>query len=502
MKKKLFSFIIFMLVFYVSNIYFLYVEAAWKQQPEICNWPSKTMSLYFDFQSEAIDILLWSKVNSMRYSASFGNWGLFTNEILTLKWTTAIDLIASSIVWNAKAFVSNSITSVILLALTSQSVIQSNLEWFAILFADRPIVRDYKTTLDIETELFNVAYFRSKEIDLTQSFKSDLLDKLYELIKKYQKLWLLENWNSIKKSESMADILLDLVAMNTAMKHFISVWWNLWTSALQNYNWCLWNYNNCTRDLSIIKFSNTAIENLYKDYKDVRAFGECNSYASFFKSNINNAIKNNKETTKSAINDINNAAKRLKWALIWNRNWESPKNRCNISDYEMAQLQAYRWWNFKCTNSLINSNISSALLETKKYFNDKKAQRWQKEKTETILKKSTKPTSKNIIMWDIPSILANKNTTSEKKQIRYKIYWENTSYNPNFSIELNSDFLEDFWYIIDQYWQSQENAITSDLSDLFPKWKWLLDQIDTTIKNTNILEWNLQDIEDIQCSMN
>ena len=40
--------------------------------------------------------------------------------------------------------------------------------------------------MDIETELFDIAYFRSKEIDLTQPFESDLLSKLNDLIKKYQ----------------------------------------------------------------------------------------------------------------------------------------------------------------------------------------------------------------------------------------------------------------------------------------------------------------------------
>jgi hypothetical protein len=56
----------------------------------------------------------------------------------------------------------------------------------AILFKDRPIVRDYKQMLDIETTLFDVAFFRSKQIDLTRPFESDLLKELDVLIKKYQ----------------------------------------------------------------------------------------------------------------------------------------------------------------------------------------------------------------------------------------------------------------------------------------------------------------------------
>jgi hypothetical protein len=38
----------------------------------------------------------------------------------------------------------------------------------AILFKDRPAVRDYKEMLDIESQLFDFAYFRSKQINLTR----------------------------------------------------------------------------------------------------------------------------------------------------------------------------------------------------------------------------------------------------------------------------------------------------------------------------------------------
>jgi len=60
------------------------------------------------------------------------------------------------------------------------------MDGFAILFKDRPIVRDYKTMLDIETVLFDIAYFRSKQINLTSPFESDMIDKLNTLVEKYQ----------------------------------------------------------------------------------------------------------------------------------------------------------------------------------------------------------------------------------------------------------------------------------------------------------------------------
>jgi hypothetical protein len=40
--------------------------------------------------------------------------------------------------------------------------------------------------LDIETTLFDVAYFRSKQVDLTRQFDGNLKDSFNKLIEKYQ----------------------------------------------------------------------------------------------------------------------------------------------------------------------------------------------------------------------------------------------------------------------------------------------------------------------------
>jgi hypothetical protein len=75
----------------------------------------------------------------------------------------------------------------VLLLLSSASILQSNTEGLAILFKDRPIVRDYKEMLDIETQLFDVAFFRSKQIDLTRPFEDDeLFEKFKKLIEEYE----------------------------------------------------------------------------------------------------------------------------------------------------------------------------------------------------------------------------------------------------------------------------------------------------------------------------
>jgi hypothetical protein len=64
---------------------------------------------------------------------------------------------------------------------------------------------------------------------------------------------------------------------------------------------------------------------------------------------------------------------------------------------------------------------------------------------------------------------------------------------------LNANFENIFDEVMDQYWQSLENAIYSDISDLLPKGKWVLDQVNTSIENTNELKKTLQEIVNYQC---
>lgn len=505
MKKKYIHVLtVFVVLFQFLVPWFVYVEARQNdtKQPETCNWPSEMMSYYFDFQNEAIKVLLWSDVNSLRFSASFDNWWLFTTQALTLKGTSAIDFLATNVVWSVKSFVSNAITSMVLLILASKSTLRSNTEWLAILFKDRPIVRDYKQMLDIETTLFDVAFFRSKQIDLTRPFESDLLDKLSVLIKKYQELWLLEEWAEVKKTETMANIIYDLVQMNAAMKHFMMIGDNLWNKWLREYNWCFWNQEEgkCTRSVSILKFSDDAITQLSSDYKEVRTYWKCNSYKASLNATINKTINNNINSVKSAAKDVELSIKRLKWTLMWSYDWKKRESRCDMTDYEMAQLQAYWWWDWTCNESIVSLDVSAPMLKARSYFSQKRIQTKQKEKTENVLKKTAKPESKGAIVWDVTDKLKSKNTNQERVQLWFKIYWDDTRYNSDFSFDLDSEFYDVFQNTMDQYLQAQENWIAADVSDLFPRGKWLLDQMDTTIKNTDELEKNLQHIEDKQCT--
>ena len=492
MKKKLYLLIIFVLMFQVFNISFLYVEASDSKQPKTCNWPSDMMVNYFDFQSEVKSILLWTEINSERFSAEFGSWWLFTNKVLTFNSTSAIELLSSSVVWNIRSFVSNSVTSLVLLELAAFSVVQSNIEWFAILFTDWPIVRDYKHMLDIETELFDIAYFRSKEIPLTRPLDSEWITKLKTVIKKYQDLWLLEekSWWIGDIHWSISDLMIDLVSMNASMKQFIMVGGKIGKSWLRKYNWCFWNIdkNKCTREFAILKFSDGAISGLYEDYKEVRSFWKCNSYANQFKWTIGKTINNNVGMVSSAIKDVGDSIKRLKNALFKKERWDFRDPCKDLSDYEMAQLQAYWWWNWECWE-WIN------LFTAKKYIKDKIAHIKQKKKHSEVLR-SAKTAWSN---WNLNENLETSMTDAQRAQ-KYREIVGSGNLKQFYDFDLWSWFLFFFETTMDEYAQSQEHAASVDVSTLFPHFRWVLDQVDATTKKTNDLQKTLQKIKDKQCS--
>jgi len=522
MRKSFIKTIIFIVLLQPIFINFTYVEAlGWSNsQPPVCNWPSEMMSYYFKFQREMKSVLLWSDVQERRFNASVWTWWLFGKW--SLKLPSAVDLVASSIWSNAKSTVSMAGTSVVLLMLAAKSVFQSNTEWFAILFKDRPIVRDYRTMLDIETDLFDVAYFRSKQMNLTVPLdKEETYNKLSAIIEKYQWLWLLYKWSKMQKTETLAGILEELVTMNTAMKHFILFWWDPWDRALGNYYWCFWNTSleECKNN-PILKFDSKAIEQLKDDYSWLWTFGACNLSFSNFKNSIKKSINNNSASVKSSFNDVRIAMDNLKLALLGNvDNWKggtkSNDNRCSLlTDYEIAQLRAYWWPDWTCDERV---KVSDQMLKTMDFMKNKLAQVKQRMKNGTLLKKSS---ATNMVTSDAESYKRLKwddinlekfevlGSTRERENLWKRLYWSDDRYNPEMLIDFGKKLTDDYTQIMLEYNQSQRNAASSDLSTQLKKIKWVLEQVKTTIRSSGKvpgkvrekwLEYRLKKVAAKQC---
>lgn len=467
MRRKCIHFIIILvMLFQACTPSFLFAASskANNKQPEVCSGPSKMMDQYFEFQREVKTALLWEFNEKLMYTDVWQG-RLFTKWVLKLP--SAIDFLASNIWWNAKSILSNSVTSTVILLLASVSVLQSNTEWFAILFKDRPIVREYKSMLDIETELFDTAYFQSKSINLTLNLDWKIYEDINKIIEKYQNSWLFEkNWSKkLNGNESMADILMELISINTSMKHFILFLGKPKTNSLDNYYWCFWslNKNLCNKDTAILIFSQDAINQLKNDYSHLSMFGACNLYASNFK-NTMRKISNVSDPIDSAQDEIKEATKRLKTALLWQKDsTNTKKNRCDIDDYEMAQLKAYRWSNWTCQSSLVDASLQYPKIN--EYFQNKKVQNEQRKQSTNLIQQSATPQRSQQILFDMHKEIKN-----------------------------------EFDSLIIEYEQSQNNAISSDLSFELKQIKWLLDQVDASITNAESLKWNLEKITNYQCA--
>jgi predicted NAD-dependent protein-ADP-ribosyltransferase YbiA (DUF1768 family) len=129
----------------------------------------------------------------------------------------------------------------------------------------------------------------------------------------------------------------------------------------------------------------------------------------------------------------------------------------------MAQLKAYRWSNWTCQSSLVDASLQYPKIN--EYFQNKKVQNEQRKQSTNLIQQSATPQASQQILFDMHKEIKN-----------------------------------EFDSLIIEYEQSQNNAISSDLSFELKQIKWLLDQVDASITNAESLKWNLEKITNYQCA--
>lgn len=387
MKRKILHiFIVLTVILHTFWPSFLYAK-----QAAVCSSPSKEMSLYFDYQREALTLLMWNYVKEASIEKLSETPWLYSLWILTPKSgsgdNSTNDSAISKMTQNLRAsmranvvsFASAWVTTTILLMLASSQVFES---WFQSLFwvlwSDRYIVRDYKKMLEIDTRIMNVAYSLSDKVLLTAKLENDgIKDNWKNLIEKYANLGLFtrDNMSNTIWDLSVASLLQDLSELNGAMKWFLS--FELMSkSILENFNWCFGNHQyEANGEYTCIspyyKFSDKAIKNLVNDYKD-RHFSSCNSSWRDFWKSLSKTLDNNIDDMKDTVKEVKHAYCRLMGAL-WHKNLGdackdekySGKWRCEMTPYEMAYLRSYYGGDRKCENRVvsINSNVAGDISD-------------------------------------------------------------------------------------------------------------------------------------------
>ena len=507
MKKYIFSLVALVVGVQICIPSFSYAanktDNSTKQNP-VCAAPWETMIMYLQFQQDALNAILWADIDEARLPASLSTEWLFTDKVLSL-WTgspAALDMATSGILWRARSLVSAWITTTLLLELTALSTVQSSTEWLIwILWQSRPIVREYKSLLNIETQFFNAAYYLSDKVNLNKPLDGNLVQRLKSLIKNYQDKWLLQwNW-TIASSVTLSDVLADFVAMNASMKHFV-LWGN--TSSLRNFYGCMWNASNddCSQSNAVLMFSGGAIDKLKAEYKWVRLFTNCDVSVSSIKSSFSN-ISHIWSSVKESWKEIKDAAVRL-WNSIVRvgdpKAWKKWTRCDDLTYYELAQLRAYYWSNWDCEEWWdVQVSWFWEIISMKETIVDWMSNVW------TFLQTSwndMQDAMNNDSKLD-NTLKDNTKNTKDKEQEVYDAFWSSVVYNPAFDINMLENFQDIFVDVKSEYEMAQVDAFAVDLTEQFIKENGLFEQIDELSRIMwNDSEWvqgELRKIEKYQC---
>ena len=340
-------------VFFVNKTYAEEAKKSCEDNPPVCSATPESMSTYLEFQKDMANLLNTNGLKTATETMSEGKWGLFTSQILQL---TGLDEFSNSLIGQsirvfditASRSAISIVTAVFLFELAAVWALLDNTIELSILFQERPIVRDWSKALDVEWSLNQVAYNLWRAGDIGKTVVE--MDKVNAIVKKYQDKGLL-TWDAFWSSARYTEIILELAAMNSAVKWFLA-YDN--TSLLKNYK---------QNDHSL-EFDSEWIEKLNMDYECARwTFGfKCSSSWANLKKSLQLLWKNTANKWRSSVQQIKDSFQNLKeslgnWSALKNNlKWKSNAN--NLSEREKQLLQ----WRYGLNTSRITKEDGASIL--------------------------------------------------------------------------------------------------------------------------------------------
>ena len=319
MKKSLTKsvFLLCVLFCWLIQPFFSVVDAAdvSADAPDVCHWPTPAMQLYFDFQAEMAQTLLGGVLGEKLFNVTVNPLGLFTSKVLDLHPETknaVVDVILTTLYNNVLRVLQSSTTTAVLVWLSALSVIGSNLDGLRLLFEDRPMVRDYKTLLEIETKLMQISYYLWKQTRIMANLENP--EKLYTVVKKYQDLGL---FTGVQETHNVSylGILSALIRMNASMKKFVT-WGGSYVLK--------WDFNalfNAGFDPEWIQQIDDDYSFLWGGLSTLGLYQSCNNFRKQTLRDLGKISQIWTAVTKSW-QTISSATKRLMYAILWGKRWE------------------------------------------------------------------------------------------------------------------------------------------------------------------------------------
>lgn len=305
-------FIVFVILFASQAIFwwFSFAQNTWEvkceESPTVCTVAPKEFTYYVDFTKEMLQSMNTIQWKWKKLWAYTDVWWLFTNKLL------AISDDNKSIFEKMVAWIEESINKRISTVLGVTSIFSSlaltsykDVLWLAILFQARPIVRDWKTLLDLETNINEIVY----ELSLSAMANVQISDpsKFQKIIDKYSKdKPLFVAW-SVSEETKYKDITNMLIRLNGAMKTFIPY------GRINQFD----EFRKWWDGGIYLKFNTGTIEEMKLAYHCARGFSKCTSSAKDFVKNIKNIWASFAKWWTDAKKTITEANKKLAESIKW-----------------------------------------------------------------------------------------------------------------------------------------------------------------------------------------
>lgn len=479
--------------------------------PEVCSIPSSGMTLYQKFQEEMKSALLGGNFGQIVFDASISVNGLFSDKVFSIPQleNSALDTILSSTWNNIKRLGNASLTTFALLQLSAFSVVTSNLDWLAILYQDRAIVREWRSLLQIDTTISQLAYHLWKMVNITAPLSD--ISRAEQVFLAYQDMGLLKEVpETIGAGTSYLTLLREMAKMNAAMKYFISA----------NNTWALSEYL-ADKPLNF-SFNSEFIAQLALDYSEVRSFSPCNNTFSALQSTVKNGFSSNLSAAKDSWKIISDASQRLSEAF--SKTFTSSKKRKSnlaeqyFSEHELQRLRTMygvdtsritnmevsRWKRLigftpatKTTLSTTAWKISSLFEQTvsgaKSIFSGIKDYIAESKVEQKRLEEKKKELGN-------PSSVSELSSTDLEQMLL--ILW--SSYNRNFDKQFAETLNTTFSEVYSLYHQSSQDFVFAEITSWTPIVYSLIDQVDQANvllgNNSSGLRNNVGKTCQIQCT--
>ncbi len=493
-----------LIMFALQTIFWWYsfAQNTWTVQcednPTICSAPAKEFWYYVDFTREILKTIntvqwKWDRIWDYTYI-----WWLFTNKLLAISGENK-NVLAQMIDWISES-INNKISTVLGISNLLYSIgltSYKDLNWFSILFKARPIVRDWKTLLDLETETNNVAY----ELSVSAMSNKKLLDisPFQKIIDKYSKdkplfaEWLVKNGTEYK------DITNMLIRLNGAMKTFIPY------GKIDQFD----EFSKWWKDGIYLKFNTETMQEMKLAYSCARWFSKCTSPLKDFWKNIKTIWSSFVKWWTNAKQTFNDANDRFIESIKW---------------FAQAKLLKKSAWEEYLTDTEIDLLRNVYGMDTKKLTK----QEWiSLRDVLSNINKKTLNTIKSKVQWTANNVFdkqAKANADAEKqaankakldkkkmktllKENTDKLKWEikNDSYD---NVILDQDLVADFKNVINVVNKQQTNDLgflwstsSVDYLSYYTYIGYLISEVENVIwnKDKNIVK-HLGNVCELQCS--